>query len=99
MNRPMLHLLLIPLFVVACASHTTDDIQAVYERAAELNDRQEYLMAADSFHRAATMADEANAQDLLFRSTVAEGECYYMLDIVTLLRRQAQPGRQPLRAA
>lgn len=88
MNRPMLHLLLIPLFVVACASHTTDDIQAVYERAAELNDRQEYLMAANSFHRAATMADEADAQDLLFRSTVAEGECYYMLDIVTLLRRQ-----------
>ena len=88
MNRPMLHLLLIPLFVVACAPHTADDVQAVYERAAELNDRQEYLAAADSFHRAAQMADEIDAYDLQLRSTVAEGECYYMLDIVTQLRRQ-----------
>lgn len=88
MNRLMLHLLLIPLFAVACAPHTTDDVLAVYERAAELNDRQEYLAAADSFHRAATMAEEIDAYDLQFRSTIAEGECYYMLDIVTMLRRQ-----------
>ena len=89
MKRLCLLLLALPL-LVACSSYSAEDIQAVFDQARVLNQQEQYIQAAERFHQAANMARQAKQGDLLIRSLTAEGECYYMLQILTQVESALQ---------
>ena len=86
--KRLTYLIMVLLLAVADVSYAASDIQKAYDKAANLNAQQEYLAAAEAFHRVQEMAVQAGDDDWYLRSTVAEGECYYMLDVVTQLKEQ-----------
>lgn len=60
-----------------------------------MNDRQEYLKAAEAFLKVQEMALGESDYDLYMSSVTAEGECYYMMNIVSQLKNaldKAQAG-------
>ena len=86
--KRLTYLIMVLLLAVADVSYAASDIQKAYDKAVQLNAQQEYLAAAEAFHRVQEMAVQAGDDDWYLRSTIAEGECYYMLDVVTQLKEQ-----------
>lgn len=80
MRRLGLYLFLSLTFALGLAQ-SQRDLEAAFDKACELSDKQEYLQAAKAFADIQAQAHTAGFSDLFMRSTTAQGECYYMLDL------------------
>lgn len=70
------------------------DIAASFASAKLLNDNQEYLAAAKAFHEIQGIAVREGNVELSFNSSIAEGECYYMLNLVSNLSQSLGKAKQ-----
>lgn len=77
-------ILLVLLFAIcACPLLAQSDLATSVAAAKTLNDNQEYMAAAAAFHEAQDIALREGNTEEYFNSVIAEGECYYMLNLVT----------------
>jgi hypothetical protein len=79
--RPLL--LILAFAIYACPLLSQSDIASAVAKAKAQNDSQEYLAAAAVFHEVQQMAKSGGDVDEYFNSVIAEGECYYMLNLVS----------------
>lgn len=85
------------LMGVALAVQAQSNLEAAFQSACRLNDKQEYLKAAESFIGVQHLALLSSDYDLLMKSITAEGECYYMLNMVSDLGRTLDKAREAYR--
>ena len=69
-------------------------LQTAFKEASQLNDQQEYLLAAQAFREVQTEASCLTDYDLLLRSITAEGECYYMLDMMPQISEKLEQAKE-----
>lgn len=84
-KRSTLLLLVLVLHVYPLLAQS--DIATAFASARQLNDKQEYLAATKAFQEVQNMATIEENIDYYLRSVVAEGECYYMLHLVSNLQQ------------
>lgn len=91
-KRPALLLLALTLYVFPLLAQS--DIATAFASAKQLNDKQEYLVAAKAFQEVQNMATTVGNIDFYLRSVVAEGECYYMLHLVSNLQQSLEHAQE-----
>ena len=80
--------------ICACPLLAQSDLAASVASAKTLNDKQEYMAAAAAFHEVQGMALREGNTEVYFKSVIAEGECYYMLNLVTNLWKSLTKARE-----
>lgn len=66
-----------------CVSYAQTRLDSLFDKARQQNYSKEYAMAADLFIQAQQEALEVGDTARYLQSITAEGECYYMLELVT----------------
>lgn len=85
---------ILSLFAVVVSAQ--NKIQTDYDKAKNLNYRQEYLKAADAFKKVQGLAQQAGDHEMYINSTLAAGECYYILNLTTQLKSELDTAKKAL---
>lgn len=80
------YILIALLLAVNGVSFAQQNIGVAYLNAIDMNDRQEYLKAAQMFTRLQERALAERDTEIYINSVLAAGECYYMLNITTQMK-------------
>lgn len=88
---PLLILLVWTIFPCELSAQKTTE--EVFDEAAELMYRQEFLKAADAFRQVQDIAEADHNHGYYMLSVEAEGSCYYALHLVSALQQTISKGQ------
>lgn len=70
------------MLMFVCVSYSQNKLDSLFDKAMQQNYKKEYAVAADLFVQAQQEALKASDTARYIQSLTAEGECYYMLELV-----------------